>query len=111
MRTSRLYLIDILEAINSIEKFVAGLDFEAFKNDDLRCSAVIRKFEIMGEAAKNIPEDIRQKYDSVHWRGMAGMRDKLIHLYFGIKYEIVWNTVKDVIPELKTLIIKILEDE
>lgn len=84
MRDTKLYLIDILEAMDAIERFVTGLDFEAFKNDDLRASAVIRKFEIIGEAAKNIPETIKQRYDSIHWKGMAGMRDKLIILWHKI---------------------------
>lgn len=111
MRDPALYVKDIVEAMEAIEKFVKGVDFEAFKNDDMRTSAVIRKFEIIGEAAKNIPESIKQKYVSIPWRDMAGMRDRLIHFYFGIKYELVWNTIKDVIPRIKPLMRKILRDQ
>jgi uncharacterized protein with HEPN domain len=110
MRDPKLYLIDILEALEAIENFVKGVDFEAFKNDDLRSSAVIRKFEIIGEAAKSVPESIKQEYPDIPWKDMAGMRDRLIHFYFGIKYELVWNTIKDVIPQVKPSITKILEE-
>lgn len=110
MRDPKLYLKDILEAIEAIEKFIEGIDFETFKNDDMRSSAVIRKFEIIGEAAKNFPESIKQKYTSIPWKDMAGMRDRLIHFYFGIKYDLVWNTIKDVIPQIKPLIKKILKE-
>jgi uncharacterized protein with HEPN domain len=65
--------------MEAIEKFVEGADFETFKNGDMRSSAVIRKFEIIGEASKNVPESIKQKYTSIPWRDMAGMRDRLIH--------------------------------
>jgi len=110
MRNHKLYLEDIAEALHAIEKFVDGMDYEEFKVDDKTSSAVIRKFEIIGEAAKNIPEQIKQAYPSVPWREMAGMRDRLIHFYFGIKYELVWQTIKDVIPQLKSLIQKILNE-
>ena len=110
MRDPKLYLKDILEAMSAIERFVESVDFENFKNNDEKSSAVIRKFEILGEATKNIPENIRQKYPDVPWKEMAMFRDKLIHFYFGIKYEIVWDTIKDVIPQVKPLIQKILED-
>jgi len=105
-----LYLKDILEAMEAIERFVEGMEFEDFKMDDKTSSAVIRKFEIIGEATKNVPETIKQKYPIIPWREMAGMRDKLIHFYFGIKYDLVWHTIKDVIPEVKSSIRKILED-
>ncbi len=110
MRNPNLYLVDILEAMEAIGIFVEDMEFEDFEADDKTSSAVIRKFEIIGEATKNVPESIRQKYSTIPWREMAGMRDKLIHFYFGIKYDLVWATIKDVIPEVKPLIRKILED-
>jgi uncharacterized protein with HEPN domain len=110
MRDPKLYLKDLLEAIEAIEKFVEGVDFEAFKDDDMRSSAVIRKFEIMGEAAKSVPESIKQKYVSIPWSDMARMRDRLIHFYFGIKHELVWDTIKVDIPKIKPVIREILNE-
>ena len=110
MRDPKLYLRDIVDAIEDIEQFVEGVSFEAFKRDDMRSSAVIRKFEIIGEATKNVPESIKQRYASIPWGDMAGMRDRLIHFYFGVKYDLVWNTIKNDIPQVKLSINKILED-
>jgi uncharacterized protein with HEPN domain len=109
-RDITIYFQDILKAIESIEEFVKGMDFEAFKRDDKTVSAVIRKFEIMGEAARNIPKNIRNNYPDIPWKEMIGFRDKLIHFYFGIKYEIVWDTIKMKLPDLKEKIKKILEE-
>ncbi len=109
MRDIKLYLKDILEAIHAIEKFVEGMDFEEFRMDDKTASAVIRKFEIIGEAAKHIPDEIREKYSHIPWKEMAGFRDKLIHFYFGIKHELVWNTIKAELPDLKAKIEKMLK--
>ena len=96
--------------MEAIERFVEEMDFETFADDDMRVSAVIRKFEIIGEASKSVPESIKQKYTSIPWSDMAGMRDRLIHFYFGIKYDLVWNTIKQDIPEVKPLIREILEE-
>jgi len=104
MRDYKLYLTDILEAIESTERFVAGLDAEGFKHDDKTSSAVIRKFEIIGEAAKNVPDIVKQRYPDIPWKEMAGMRDKLIHFYFGVDYDLVWSTIKNRLPQLKLLI-------
>jgi len=109
-RDVKLYVRDILEAIKAIEKFVEGMDFESFKEDDKTSSAVIRKFEIIGEATKNIPQSIKEKYPHIPWKEMAGFRDKLIHFYFGIKYDIVWDTIKLRLPELKKNIERVLKD-
>lgn len=110
MRDPKLYLKDILAAMDAIEQFVEGVEFENFKNDDMKSSAVIRKFEIIGEATKNIPEEIKQKYPAIPWKDMAGMRDRLIHFYFGIKHELVWETIKKEIPKVKPLLKEILDD-
>jgi len=108
-RDIKLYLKDILEAMETVEKFVKDMNFEQFKNNDLVSSAVIRKFEIIGEATRNIPQEIKKKYSDIPWKTMVGFRDKLIHFYFGIKYDIVWETIKSKLPELKEKIKKILE--
>jgi len=109
MRDYDMYLKDIIEAMNAIESFVRDMDFDIFKEDDRTASAVIRKFEIIGEATKNIPENIKQKYPEVPWKEMAGMRDKLIHFYFGVNYGLVWQTICNRLPNVKPLIEKILK--
>lgn len=110
MRDSSLYLKDILAAIESIEAFVKDMDFKSFKDDDKTTSAVIRKFEIIGEASKSVPNEIKEQYASIPWKEMAGMRDRLIHFYFGIDYKLVWETIKNRIPVIKPLLSQILED-
>jgi uncharacterized protein with HEPN domain len=110
-RNIRIYFKDILEAMESIEKFVGNMSFKEFRADDKTTSAVIRKFEIIGEATKKIPETMRKKHPKVPWKEMAGMRDRLIHFYFGVDSELVWETIKKRIPEVKPLINEILEKD
>ncbi|MBF0476159.1 MAG: DUF86 domain-containing protein [Deltaproteobacteria bacterium] len=110
MRDYILYLKDILQAMEAIETFVVGINFDSFKKNDLISSAVVRKFEIIGEAAKHIPETMRNSHPEIPWKEMAGMRDKLIHFYFGTEYNLVWHTITDVIPKVKPLIHKVLAE-
>jgi len=107
MRDYRLYLKDILVAMDSIEVFVKDMSFEQFRSDDKTASAVMRKFEIIGEAAKHIPAEIVDQYPDIPWKEMAGMRDKLIHFYFGVDYQLVWKTIKERLPQVKPEIQKI----
>ena len=104
------FIEDIINAMNKALKFVEGMSYEEFAKDDKTVFAVIRAIEIIGEAVKNIPEDIRKKYPEIPWKGMAGMRDKVIHGYFGVDIKVVWDTVKKRIPELKPLVEKMLEE-
>jgi len=83
---------------------------ELLDNETLK-RAVVRSLEVIGEAAKKIPADFRIKYNSISWKKMAGMRDRLIHEYFGINYSIVWDVLKNKIPELYKQIQKVLENE
>ena len=110
MRHYRLYLKDIVDAIEAIEKFIQDMEFDEFRQDDKTSSAVIRKLEIIGEAAKGVPEYIRQEYPHVPWRGMTGMRDELIHRYFGVDYKLTWQTIKHDLPPLKPMICQILDE-
>ncbi len=107
MKDIKLYLKDISKSIKSIEFFIKGITYEQFMEDDKTSSAVIRKFEIIGEAAKHIPKEIREKYPQIPWKEMAGMRDKLIHSYSNIDYKLVWTTIKQRLPKVKSLLKKI----
>ena len=109
MRDVKLYLQDMLSAFDSIEGFVGDMTYAEFLDDDKTSSAVIRKFEIVGEAAKGVSEEFRRRHSDVPWREMAGMRDRLIHLYFGVDYELVWGTIKEHLPELKKVLSQIIE--
>ena len=93
-REIRDYLTDILESIKDAGDFTRNIDFEGFKNDRKTNNAVIRSLKVLGEAAKNIPQDVKDKYPDKPWKRMTGMRDKLIHEYHGVDLEIVWK-VKD----------------
>ncbi|WP_321418568.1 DUF86 domain-containing protein [uncultured Methanomethylovorans sp.] len=96
--------------MEAAEDFVSDCTFEDFIGDTKTQYAVIRALEIIGEAAKNVPEDIRQKYPSIPWKDLAGIRDKLIHAYFGVNLEVVWLSVKEGIPESKPVIGSLLAE-
>ena len=100
------FIKDILDAIDDIEEFVKGLDFDSFQKDKKTVYAVIRAVEIMGEASKNIPDGIRTENPDIPWKLISGMRDKLIHGYFGIDLMTLWKTAIKDVPQLKTLILK-----
>lgn len=108
-RDVRLYLDDILEAIDKIERYTEGLNFEQFRKDDKTGDAVIRNFSVIGEGVKNIPPGVRKKYPDIPWKIIAGMRDKLVHQYFGIRYDVVWETIELRLPSLRVDIKKILD--
>jgi len=105
------YFRDILDGIIEIEAFVKGLDYSNFKTDRKTILAVIRDIEVIGEAAKNISRVIRKKYPEIPWKDIVGMRDKLIHGYFGIDLEILWETIQKDLPQLKIHILKLIEEE
>lgn len=109
-RDYRVYLADILQSFRNAHQFLEGLSYEQFITDRKTISAVVRELEIAGEAAKQLPRSLRRKYPDIPWSDMAGMRDKLIHFYFGVDMEIVWETVKVRIPELEPLIEDVLND-
>jgi uncharacterized protein with HEPN domain len=97
------YINDIATAIANISEFIKEMDYNDFIKDKKTEFAVIRALEIIGEAAKNIPESVRDKYPEVPWKSMSGMRDKLIHAYFGVRLELIWNTASELLPPLKNI--------
>jgi len=110
-RDYSLYLRDILEAIGRIERYTRGMDYEGFLADDLVQDGVIRNLMVIGEAVKLIPEPLKCKHAGISWRKIAGMRDILIHAYFGIHSEIVWDVVRNKIPKLRGAVRQMLDDE
>jgi len=104
------YVEDIISAMDKSIDFVKNISYEEFTRDDKTVFAVVRALEIIGEAAKKIPDDIRKNYPEIPWKDITGMRDKVIHEYFGVKLSIVWRTIKEEIPPLKPIFEKILRD-
>lgn len=109
-RNVLLYIKDILQNMQDAEEFIHNMSYEQFLGDKRTFNAVVRSLEVIGEAAKNVPDEVRAKYPIVPWREMAGMRDKVIHFYFGVDREAVWLAVNDRIPAVKPLLEQILHD-
>ena len=103
------FLNHILDAIEKIEKYLQGIDEKAFKKNDLVQDGVIRQIEIIGEAVKRLSDGIKSQSPHVPWQDIAGMRDKLIHDYFGVDIDTVWLTVEKDIPDFKEEIKRIIE--
>ncbi len=103
-----VYLRHIMDAINQIEEYVAGFDYEAFMGSRLVQDGVIRQFEIIGEATKKLSEPLKTLNPDAPWKDIAGMRDKLIHQYFGVDLTAVWETVMQDLPPFKIIIARLI---
>ena len=110
-RNYLMYLEDIITSIDRIAEYIDGLSFDEFKKDYKTVDAVIRNFEVIGEAAKNLPFEIRSKYEDVPWDEMYLLRNKVSHEYFGIDYEMVWEIAKKNLPKNIEDFRKIIEKE
>jgi len=97
--------------MNRIAEYIKGLDFNEFKSDYKTVDAVIRNFEIIGEASKNLPEELKKKYPEIPWNEMYLMRNRISHEYFGVDYEILWDVASNYLPENKSQIEEILKKE
>lgn len=110
-RSIKIFIKDILEYMDRAEEYVNGYDFNSFIEDSKTCDSVLRCLEVIGEATKNVPDELRKSHPSVPWRDMAGMRDKVIHGYYVVDYEMVWLVVKEDIPEIRPKILKVIEED
>ena len=110
-REWKLYVEDILESLDLIKQYIGSMDFDDFRKDRKTIDAVVRNFEIIGEASKFIPDRIKSKYCDVDWKGMVGLRNRIAHQYFDISLDIVWYVIKNELPPLDQQMRQILERE
>jgi uncharacterized protein with HEPN domain len=108
-RDWRLFADDILESCGRIRRAVAGESLESFRRDELRCDAVARNIEVIGEAAKHLPEEVVARAPTIPWRNIRGMRDVLAHGYFGVSTEVLWTTATTRIDQLEAAVRHLLE--
>jgi uncharacterized protein with HEPN domain len=109
-RDSRVYLEDILEATRKITTYTGSLSKAAFLEDEKTIDAVVRNLEVIGEAVNKLPEDLRARHPALEWKKMAGLRDILIHEYFGLDAEIVWDIVQNKVPALDRVVRTMLNE-
>lgn len=105
-----IFISHILDSIKAIEEFSKNISKDELKKNRLKQSAIFREFEIIGEAVKNLPSSFKEKHKNIEWKKIAGMRDKLIHDYFGVDVDLVWDTIVYDLPVLKDKILKIKKD-
>ena len=107
MKEDLAFIEHILDSISAIEEFSGNINKKEFSADRLRQSAIVREIEIIGEAAKNVSETVKGKYPEIEWKEIAGTRDKMIHHYFGVDLNIIWDIIKINLPPLKIKMLKI----
>ena len=109
-RELRLFLLDMPEAIRKIREYTSGLNFEEFDERSMVVDAVVRNLEIIGEAAKYIPEEIRARYSEINWSQVVGFRNIVIHKYFDVDTEIVWTIARERLGDLEKVLVKMFKD-
>ena len=110
-RDYMLYIKDMISAIEKIERYANSISLKEFLENELIQDGIIRNLEVLGEASKNIPEDIRTKYSQIEWRKIAGLRDILIHAYFNVDLSMIWDIISNHLPALKEELLKITKNE
>jgi len=110
-RDYRLFLEDMLEAVERIEEYTKGYSFEDFINDRKTIDAVVRNLEILGEAARNIPDEIRKEYHEIPWKRIVGLRNVVVHQYFGVDLKVIWVIISSQLPQLKDKLVEVLKSE
>ena len=100
-RDPDLLLEDILAAVRKIARYTSGMDEEQFRQDDKTVDAVVRNLEIIGEATRHLPEDFLARHPDVPWRQIAGMRNRLVHEYFGVDLDLIWQVIREHLPQLQ----------
>lgn len=108
-RDDTVFLRHILDAIDAIDQYTKGMTFEDFVHHSMAHDAVIRQIEIIGEAARNISEEYRESQPQLPWLKMIGIRNKIIHEYFNLNLSVVWDTIKDDLPHLRSSIKELLQ--
>ena len=108
MRNYRTFLEDIVTSISKIERFTKDLDYKAFQSNELVIDAVLRNLELIGEAARRLPDEIKEKNKDIPWKRLIGLRNIVIHEYFGVDLEIIWKIAKENLPYTKSRILKLL---
>ena len=106
-RSWKLFLADMIEAATRIKRYTAGMDIQAFRKNEMVYDAVMRNLEIIGEAVKALPEEIKERYPEIDWRKVAGLRAVLAHAYFALDDDTLWQIVHEKVPELLTVLRKI----
>lgn len=109
-RTPELFFNDILDSLTRVIKYSKGLSYDELIKNDMAIDAIIRNFEVIGEAAKYIPEEFKHKYPELPLKEMVGMRNVLIHDYLGIDYKFIWQTIQEDLPELKQVVTRIIKE-
>jgi uncharacterized protein with HEPN domain len=110
MKDDMAFIEHVLDSIMAIEEFSKNINKEKLMSDRLRQSAIVREIEVIGEAVKNISENLKNKHPEIEWKEIAGTRDKMIHHYFGVDLNIIWDIIKINLPDLKNKVLKIKKE-
>lgn len=111
MRDNRAFINHILDEVNYIIEETKDLDYDSLMSNETLKRALIRSLEIIGEATKNLSKEFRDRHPNIEWKEMVGLRDKLIHYYFGVDWDTVWDVIKEEIPKLENKLKKLSEEQ